>query len=362
MELDLLQRRLPPAKGLIRMVQIPYYDPSNWIHRDLAYKDFTFHGWMNFISTLHAPIFQAHPDIHVPTLPYVEGTIPHPYCHRHIAAEIIRNIVLWNIRMRWICRKWISRIRARIVTKRMIGTTDIATMEPIPEMYLISVSDYKSRSTYHFHCHTIQQIIRESLLFQTYGISNPIFPKNPYTNIPWSVGQIIVLMTQIQACVWNRRHKYVNPLLQWFREAGYCLNKFHKENREELHLLAAGSFFKDILNPEVQEITEEVLVDIMEELSLPKDGRVFHHVSKRSVPTNLQKDWDTIIMCFWMYQNYQTVIHSHFMIYESMLDGARILYEKTLEWILSDLPKRRLRARQQQPTTHNPQPTTHDLS
>jgi hypothetical protein len=344
MEIDFLKRNDPPAKGFIRMLRIPYFDSTNWIHLDLKYKDYTFRGWMDFISALEKPLFSiSNPDIQVPVMPYVEGTVPHPYCHRHIAAGIFRGMVLWNIRMRWICRKWIARVRARIVSRRVIGTTDLVTMEPIPESHLVTVADYKSRSTYQFHYHTIQRIIREALLFQTYGISSPIYPKNPYTNIRWSTGQLVVLMEQIQEYVWKQRHRNVNPLLQWFREAAYNIKRFQEEHKEELHLLAANSFFKDFLSPEVQEIVEEVLVDILEELCLPKDGRVFQYVSKRSVPADIQKEWDTMVMCFWMYQNYRTVLHPQFVLYASMLEGSRALYEKTLEWIVSEVPKRRAR-------------------
>jgi hypothetical protein len=343
MELDLLGRNAPPAKGLLRMLRIPFYDSMNWIHRDLMYHDFTFRGWMKYIDDLEKPIFELNPSIHMEPFPYKEGDIPHPYCHRHIAAGIFRGIVMWNIRMRWICRKWIHRIRSKIVTKRVIGETDIVTLEPIPDSHIVRVKDYKSRSTYLFHSHSIQKLLREALLFQTFGISSPIRAKNPYTNIPWTMGQIIVLMDQVQECVWRERHRFVNPLLQWFREAGYCLKQLQKNHSQELQLLAAASFFKDLFNPDVQEITEEVLMDILEEIGMPKDGRVFQYVSKRSVQANLQRQWDSMVMCFWMYQNYRTIIHPDFLVFDMMVQGAKTLYDDTLEWIVSELPKRRVR-------------------
>jgi len=323
------------------MVRIPFYDSTNWIHRDLQYRDFTFRGWMDFIDALEKPVFQgSDTSIVVEPLEYKEGEIPHPWTHRHIAARIFRGIFMWNLRMRWICRKWISRVRSRIASRRIIGVVDIVTMDPIPKTHLVSVQDYKSRSTYHFHCHSMQRLLRESLLFQTYGISHPVAPKNPYTNLPWTTGQILVLMDQIQRIHWNQRHRYVSPLLQWYRETGYCIKQLKKEHSQELSLLAAGSFFRDIHNPEVQEIVEEVLSDLLEELGLPKRGFVVQYVSKRSVLPELQQQWDCMVLYLWIYQNYQQVMHPQHLAYESMIAELRTLYKKTLEWIASKRPNR----------------------
>lgn len=92
---------------------------------------------------------------------------------------------------RWILRK----LLLRWLFKRLISCTtdDIVTLEPIKKP--IHIVDWKSRHIYSFEEKTLHSAVTQTLLHSQGMFPCPLYPKNPLTNLPLSLGQVI--------SVWN---------------------------------------------------------------------------------------------------------------------------------------------------------------
>jgi len=246
--------------------------------------------------------------------------------------EQLRYAVFQNFRVRWHLRKWILRHRLAQTHLRNTDLTDVCTTLPIPTKACVTVFDLPNRKAYYFHYQTIQTLVVNSLLFQQYGISNPLYPKNPYTNIPWSACQMISIMQQIGERV-AYHGRVPNLHLQEFRLASYCLRPFAKKNRRVLAVQAALTFFQKKHDQDVKEIYFETLEDMYNEyveLRTPLFGRnaVMDLITHEALPKEQQDKWDNLVVCFWIYENHRILL-SPYTKFDDLLDELRKLHSIT---------------------------------
>lgn len=320
--------------------------------------------WRDEIEELRKPIQFGIPQIdlgiRIQTAPFDPDGFVNRWTHAKEAADYAETFLQKNLRVRWLVRKWIARVRERIYKKRVVGDgIDIATHEPIHSRFCVSVADPKSKATYRFHASTLHKTCLESLWYHTYGFASPCAPKNPYTNLCWSLGQLVTIWEQMAIIYMKERHAFLHKHLVSFRRSGYDIENFYEENRKDLHLHAVHTFFKDTSNADFLDTFEEVLLDVLEELDLPKDGRVFHHVSTRSVENRILAVWDDLLATYWIYQNYEEVYHDRHTSFTELCIALRMLYGATLDWIVQKnkyVARRRRAEQQEQPEQEQQEP------
>lgn len=79
---------------------------------------------------------------------------------------------------------------------RLLNTEDPATMaEPIKP---VLVFDYASRGLYCFEVSTIQKNIESSLSYTDWLLPEPLPPKNPFTNVPFTIGQNVKILQDLR--------------------------------------------------------------------------------------------------------------------------------------------------------------------
>ena len=94
-------------------------------------------------------------------------------------------------------------------------------MTPIDPMKTRSITIYQGGSNYMFKLSDLINIINSALSNSPYHFADPIFPKNPYTNIEFSFGAMYEIYYQI------RRSDYKMPLLlNAFFQESFDLRKF----------------------------------------------------------------------------------------------------------------------------------------
>lgn len=352
-----------PSPGVIRILPIPSPQQitTNWIYRALVEKDRTWDDWLKFIRDMDKPIQLSQNSSEITIFsplmnepPYIPNTVPDAWFHRSIAANIFRNILMKTMRfrkyaykwldrikqrkariheMRWILRKCIAKMRKRVMEKRVHGLDrDIVTMEEIPEQLRISVYDVKSRSLYYFNAYTMHDLIRKDLSYQSFAIANPLQPKNPFTNIRWSQGQLLTIVHQIQT-VFLRRHKFICDWILKFRMAGYCVSRFYTENYRSLQIHAAQSLFEDKTSPEFLSIMEESLNDLFEAMDFQTSSLSYSFLKLRSLPLRYLHEWDGVLCTFWIYENHQIILHPVISSFDELLNYTKTLFKKTEEWI-----------------------------
>ncbi len=351
-----------PETGIIRILPIPSSEEigKNWVYHSFIEKDRTWDEWVTYIRELDTPImlsqssgflFSQVPDV-IP--PYIPNTIPDPWFHRAEAANIIRSALLKTMRirkyaykwlhrmkerkqhiheMRWILRKCIARMRERVMQNRIHGQDhDIVTMEEIPPELRISVYDTKSRSLYYFNAYTIHGLIQKDLLYQSFAIADPLQPKNPYTNISWSQGQLITLIDQIQL-IFLRRHKFICDWIIKFRNAQYSITKFYKDNYRPLQIYAAKTLFSDKTGAEFAAIMEESLNDLFDAMNFQTASLTYIFLKSRSLPNRFMDEWDDLLCTYWIYENHQVILHDQIIAFDDLVRYTRLLFKRTENWI-----------------------------
>jgi hypothetical protein len=222
--------------------------------------------------------------------------------------------------------------------RRNTDTTDVCTTLPVPEKARVTVYDLPNHKAYYFHYQTLQTLISNSLLFQQYGIANPTFPKNPYTNLPWSRAQIISIMQQIgERAAYHSR--LPPPLLLEFRNAEYSLRTFVRKNRVLLHTQAAVNFFQKKYDSDVQNIYEETIDDMYNEYYTerrPLFGRnsVVQILQSNTLMKEIKEKWDALVIAFWIYENHR-ILYGPYKSYDDLLDQVRKLHEITYAVVLT---------------------------
>lgn len=102
---------------------------------------------------------------------------------------------------------------------RLVNTEDPATLaEPLKP---ILIFDHTSRGLYCFEVSTLQKNIESSLTYADWMAPEPLPPKNPFTNVPFTTGQLVKIFHDLRV---YGKHSWV---LESFRSCGLNLQRFH---------------------------------------------------------------------------------------------------------------------------------------
>lgn len=204
-----------------------------------------------------------------------------------------------NQRLRWIVRKWIARVRAKILRRKLIGETDFFSLNPIPENQRIYIQDIKNKCTYVFNAYSIIKSIQTQLKYSNYGFPEPKMPINPYTNIPFGVHQISSIISQC-ANVFMLVHKFFPVLIIKFRTAFYDINRFLRNEKTQLQISAAISFFNNKYDTEVNIVLVETYDELMNEFQTKPRGYI---QGRRCLCNKTIQDYDKwvdILTSYWI--------------------------------------------------------------
>ena len=246
-------------------------------------------------------------------------------------AECLGKAFFDNQRLRWFVYRWIRNVRCKIMNKRIVGAEDMVTLRPIPAESLVRVYDIRARNTYQFHTNTIARMIFNNLMFSSYGIAAPQLPKNPYTNVPWTYGQILTIVTQIIRNYTYTHHAPSMTLLT-YRLSNYSMPVFLKKYGVALKINAAQTLFAARDDPVTIEIYNETIDDIYSGNNLPaRSYYVMQLVKGRKLSAELLKEWNALVLTFWLYTNYHLVVLPA-RSYADIDIIFRKLHAKTLQW------------------------------
>ena len=181
-------------------------------------------------------------------------------CNNNSKETIYRYI--WNkfdvnrFPMRRLANAWIL----RKCYKKMMVIPNYETMEDPSPSNCIEWPDIPNRCSYRIHGDTLLKSMKMYLHHSEYGFPEPLWPKNPTTNAPFTYGQMIHIIYELYA--WCGRNKKPVPyILTKFQEAEYCLSKLIVKNRPELSLYACRELMTDINQPDAI----EMWLDMIEE-------------------------------------------------------------------------------------------------
>jgi hypothetical protein len=237
-----------------------------------------------------------------------------------------------HFRSQQILRRFMERCTRRKILKaieaREHDYCDLFTTEPIPARSMVTVYDIKNRAKYTFHTTTAMKMIQTSLQYSSYGIANPSAPKNPYTNVPWTVAEMITIVRQIATNL-LQNHQFPPKLLQQFRHSKYNHKTFYRENRKMLNILAAETFFSQKDDAYRDSIYEEILDDQYKELALRP--RCTTLIMGTKLPTPLKKEWDNIVLALFLETNLN-IFTDALKTSDDIVTAFTNLHERTLKY------------------------------
>ncbi len=310
--LTLFTRPPFPERGKIRLfVEKTSFIPTpacryNFVDDYIICKDRSLQEWLDFINEYRKPVFSVSTfECTLPPIPvYTYPNIPDMFFHRSIIADELESLFQRNMRYRWIARKWIQKIRCRIMNRRFIGETDLASLSPIPDKWKVEVFDYASKSKYCFHAASIQKYMLESLFTNNFAFAFPKCPKNPYTNIPWNVGQLIAIVEQVQNAFFRNQHKFCDDWIIRYRQTRYDLTLFEEKFNPILQCKAARAFFGEPANLLFHEVYRDAIDDIFDNNQFPRGTMTYSRILDRTLKRDLMAQWDELVLYSFLHVNH----------------------------------------------------------
>ena len=161
--------------------------------------------------------------------------------------------------------------------KKILPIPNYETMEDPEPSNCVEWTDIENRCTYMIHGDTLVKSMKMYLHHSDYGFPEPLTPKNPTTNAPFTLGQLIHLTYEIY--LWcGKNRKPVPYILTKYQEAQFCLTKMVLKNRPEMTLYACRDLFKEIGQPDAI----EMWLDMIEEY-----GTLFPSLSRDELETEM---------------------------------------------------------------------------
>lgn len=165
------------------------------------------------------------------------------------------------------CRPWIRKEqRLRMLLRRLVqswilkkyGKRQLNTEDPVtmcePEKP-IQVFDVRLKGSYVFDLQTIKKTIEEDLLYSEWMFPKPKSPKNPFTNLSFTCGQIIQLIKSI------KQHGISSWILEAYRSANYDIDIFLMRYSIPIRLHGLKGLIRNKNSDELQEF----LIEFIEE-------------------------------------------------------------------------------------------------
>lgn len=100
------------------------------------------------------------------------------------------------MRIRWQMRRLLAIWLRRYIDRRTDPTNDLVTLQPIIQP--VHVYDFPRRRCFSFEAKTCAQAIQAALSHGRDGFSQPLEPKNLYTNRPFTYVQLVAIGNQLK--------------------------------------------------------------------------------------------------------------------------------------------------------------------
>lgn len=243
-------------------------------------------------------------------------------------AKAAMEIYAKNQKTRWCFKrllvKWLfKKAQARILD------VDLISLETVPKEEQILITCIKSRSIYVFSGSSLLKTVRSSLESQISSISNITAPKNPFTNVPFTYGQLITLTNELGGwCV--KKGKAYPAIIALYRESNFSTIAISRLHNNYLQYNATKAF---IFNDDVAGIffleNLEVLIDAYEQYLPrfvryldPELFRVWLHEDKDSI---MLKNWKQLICDYWHFKQTDHLIRPRWVNEFSIIEDIEIL-------------------------------------
>ncbi len=165
-------------------------------------------------------------------------------------ANYLNTLRKWSkleIKVRSRIRRLVQLWLAKKYKSRLLNTEDPCTMSPPTKS--VFIFDPAARGTYVFEAQSLKQHMESMLGYARWMIPEPKMPTNPFTNLPFSIGQLMVLQTAM------RFQNVSSWMLEGFHDTKYDLKLFELTFARPLRINALKVLHR---NPTSEDLIDEI--------------------------------------------------------------------------------------------------------
>jgi len=156
-------------------------------------------------------------------------------------------IDIWNknLEVRFQMRRLLSLWLTKKSQKNVKDIQNYTTLEDPNPQNSICWLDVNNRCTYRIDGDTLLQSMSMYLTNSSYGAPEPLWPKNPNTNMAFTFGQLLHIFFELYT--WCGKNKKKVPfILTRFHDHNFSLDKFLLHNKPHLAYIASKDLFREM--------------------------------------------------------------------------------------------------------------------
>ncbi len=244
-----------------------------------------------------------------------------------------------NQRRRWLARTVWHRLTQRIWRRRTQCNVDMIDMVEVSDADAILVTDAAHRTVYRFHRRDLFNTLLSNICMSEEMLPNPRAPRNPWTNAPFTYGQIVgVCQSLLQDYA---RHGRCPPVLfSAFWAAQFDVRRFAAENASLLGQHAITAYFKDI-NDHNRDTVADTIIQLLTEAGIACTPVGVRRWLRASPLTAGHREWLRLASDYTLYMNLHVQVRAHWHSDEMIQRDVRRLHQRHP---VSDAAGPRLRA------------------
>jgi hypothetical protein len=210
-------------------------------------------------------------------------------------------------------------------------------MAEIKNRDAILIADTKQHQIFRFHRRDLFSNLIANICMAEEMMPYPRPPTNPWSNVPWTLGQTMSVCAQL-SLDYALRGKCPPVLLAAFCEARFDLKRFKQDNASMLSQHAIYSYFKD-LTSENMDTVYDTLTQLLTSANLGYSSTAISRWLKQVPQTALHRDWLLLVRDYTVYINLHVQVRPTWRSAIDIRHDVRTLYRRTT----TELPDRRLR-------------------
>lgn len=236
-----------------------------------------------------------------------------------------------NLELRFKFRCLLSAWMVKKAKKNEITIQNYTTLEdPNPANSIIWL-DMNNRCTYRIDGDTLLKSMSMYLLNSSYGSPEPLWPKNPNTNIPLTHGQLVHLFFELYSWC-GKNKKKIPSILTRFHDHNFCLHELQLHNKPLLAYHASIELFRDLGS----EDAVEQMLDCVENYGNSMISRLHYEsvipkwVEKVTVNHHLVKKWQAMLPDILQYEQFKIITRDGWSSHLGLRTSVKALWDQTV--------------------------------
>jgi len=236
-----------------------------------------------------------------------------------------------NLELRFKFRRLLSAWMVKKAKKNEITIQNYTTLEDPNPANSITWLDMNNRCTYRIDGDTLLKSMSMYLLNSSFGSPEPLWPKNPNTNIPLTHGQLVHIFFELYSWC-GKNKKKIPSILTRFHDHNFCLHELLLHNKPLLAYNASIELFRDLGS----EDSVEQMLDCVENYGNSMISRLHYEsvipkwVDKVGANHYLIKKWQAMLPDILQYEQFKIFTRDGWSSLLGLRMSVKALWDETV--------------------------------